>query len=140
MKIAGAVYFPNDCHLPPGRFMHSMRQRLAKSGVEFRWSTEVTHFQRSGNRIEGIETAQGTLRGDEYVLCGGSWSSVIGQQLDLRLPMQAGKGYSLTCRSRNTFRDLRDLMRSACCRNAMGDTLRFGGTMEIAGLNEHIIR
>jgi D-amino-acid dehydrogenase len=139
MKIAGAVYFPNDCHLPPGRFMHSMRQRLAKSGVEFRWSTEVTHFQRSGNRIEGIETAQGTLRGDEYVLCGGSWSSVIGQQLDLRLPMQAGKGYSLTLPKPQYLPEICAILCEArVAVTPMGDTLRFGGTMEIAGLNEDI--
>ena len=61
MNIAGGVYFPNDCHLPPARFMHTMRERLTKSDVEFRWSTEVMGFRRDGNRVEGIETVRGEL-------------------------------------------------------------------------------
>ena len=139
MNIAGAVYFPNDCHLPPGRFMHSMRDRLAKSGVEFRWNTEVTHFQRSGNRIEAVDTTGGALRGDEYVLCGGSWSSVIGRQLDLKLPMQAGKGYSLTLPKPRLLPEICAILCEArVAVTPMGNTLRFGGTMEIAGLNENI--
>ena len=139
MSVAGGVYFPNDCHLSPARFMHSMRERLAKSGAEFRWNTDATGFQRSGNRIEAIETAQGTLRGDEYVLCGGSWSSLIAQQLGLNLPMQAGKGYSLTLPKPRQLPEICAILSEArVAVTPMGNTLRFGGTMEIAGLNEDI--
>jgi len=139
MNIAGGVYFPNDCHLPPARFMQSMRERLAKSGVEFRWKTDATGFQRSGNSVEAIETAQGTLRGDEFVLCGGSWSSVIGRQLGLKLPMQAGKGYSLTLPKPRQLPEICAILSEArVAVTPMGDSLRFGGTMEIAGLNEDI--
>jgi D-amino-acid dehydrogenase len=139
MNIAGGVYFPNDCHLSPARFMHSMRERLTKSGVEFRWNTDATGFQRNGNRIEAIETAQGTLSGDEFVLCGGSWSSMIGRQLGLTLPMQAGKGYSLTLPKPRLLPEICAILCEArVAVTPMGSNLRFGGTMEIAGLNEDI--
>jgi len=139
MNVAGGVYFPNDCHLSPARFMHSMRERLAKSGVEFRWNTDATGFQRSGNRIEGIETARGALPGDEYVLCGGSWSSLTARQLGLNLPMQAGKGYSLTLPKPRQLPEICAILCEArVAVTPMGNTLRFGGTMEIAGLNEDI--
>ena len=139
MNIAGAVYFPNDCHLPPARFMHSMRERLAKSGVQFSWGANVTNFQRNGNRIDAIDSSQGTLRGDEYVLCGGSWSTRIARQLELKLPMQAGKGYSLTLPTpRYLPNTCAILCEARVAVTPMGNALRFGGTMEIAGLNEDI--
>jgi D-amino-acid dehydrogenase len=139
MKVAGAVYFPKDGHLSPDRFMHSMRERLAKSGVEFCWNSEVTEFQRSGDRIDAIMTTRGTLRAGEYVLCGGSWSSPIARQLRLKLPMQAGKGYSVTLPKPRLLPELCAILTEArVAVTPMGERLRFGGTMEIAGLNEHI--
>jgi D-amino-acid dehydrogenase len=139
MNIAGAVYFPKDCHLSPDRFMHSMRERLAKSGVEFRWNSEVTEFQRTGDRVDTIKTTQGALRADDYVLCGGSWSSTIARQLGLKLPMQAGKGYSVTLPKPRLLPELCAILTEArVAVTPMGERLRFGGTMEIAGLNEDI--
>ncbi len=49
-----------------------------------------------GDRIEAVTTTHGERTADEYVICGGSWTSEIARQLKLDLPMQAGKGYSLT--------------------------------------------
>ena len=142
MDIVGAVYFPGDCHLSPNRFMHSMRERLAKSGVEFSWNAPVMGFQRNGDRIEAINSSgshASGLRADEYVLCGGSWSSSLARQLSLNLPMQAGKGYSLTLTNpRRLPRTCAILTEARVAVTPIGDTLRFGGTMEIAGLNEHI--
>src|SRR5437762_14344756 len=35
LDIAGAVYFRDDCHLIPARFMSVLKQQLAKLGVKF---------------------------------------------------------------------------------------------------------
>jgi D-amino-acid dehydrogenase len=139
MDIVGSVYFPKDCHLTPSRFMAWLRQGLEKLGVKFSWQTEVTGWRVNQHRIEAVHTRNGDLSADEYVLCGGSWSPVIARALQLKLPLQAGKGYSLTL---PTPRQLPTLC--AICTEArvavtpMGSALRFGGTMEIAGLNEEI--
>jgi D-amino-acid dehydrogenase len=53
--------------------------------------------------------------------------------------MQAGKGYSLTLPSpRQLPRICAIFTEARLAVTPMGDTLRFGGTMEIAGLNEDI--
>jgi len=46
--------------------------------------------------IESIRVGNSDLSFGEYVLAAGSWSGVLGKKLGLKLPMQAGKGYSFT--------------------------------------------
>ncbi len=139
MDIAGSVYFSQDCHLVPQRFMAWLRDLLEKEGVAFRWSTEATGWRVDGERIAALLTARGEISGDEYVLCGGSWSPAIASGLGLRLPMQAGKGYSLTIPKPRRFPAIPSLLIEArVAVTPMGEALRVGGTMEIAGLDESI--
>ena len=139
MDVAGGVFFPKDCHLSPGRFMASLKRRCDQSGVRFVWSTEVVGFKRDGRRIVEATTATGGFEADEFVLCGGSWSPVLGRELGLKIPMQAGKGYSLTLPAPRELPQICSIFTEArVAVTPMGRTLRFGGTMEIAGLDETI--
>ncbi len=139
MDVAGGVYFPKDCHLSPARFMGALLLRLKGAGATFRWGTEVRGWRVSSGTVTAVETRAGRVEGDEFVLAGGSWSPGTGAGLDLDLPMQAGKGYSLTLeRPRQLPRICAIFTEARVAITPMGGTLRFGGTMEIAGLNEDI--
>jgi D-amino-acid dehydrogenase len=139
MDIAGSVYFPGDCHLSPNRFMSAMRDRLEKSGVKFLWGDAVSAGHTRGGRLEALKTGTGEIRADEFVLCGGSWSPQFARQLGLKLPMQAGKGYSLTLpKPRQLPQTCAILTEARLAVTPIGSALRFGGTMEIAGLSEEI--
>ena len=139
MDIAGAVYFPKDCHLSPGRFMRSLEDRLTKAGASLHWETEVTGFVKSGSRLAAVQTSRGEIAADEIVLAGGSWSPLLAKELALRIPMQAGKGYSLTLPQPRQLPEICSIFTEArIAVTPMNGTLRFGGTMEIAGLNEDI--
>lgn len=135
---AGAVFWPEDAHVSPGLFMKSLRQRLA-STVELRSDTEVTGWSTSGGRVESVSTTRGAVKGDEYVVCGGAWSPAVVKSLGIKLPLQAGKGYSLTLPhpKKKPSRPM-ILMEGRVAVTPMGDSLRFGGTMEIAGNDESI--
>lgn len=139
MDVAGSVLFPKDCHLVPGKFMAALKHRLDQAGVVFQWDTEVTEIVRSSKQIKEVRTDKGTFSADEYVLAGGSWSPLLAQQLGLHIPMQAGKGYSLTLAKPRQLPQLCSIFTEArVAVTPMGETLRVGGTMEIAGLNEDI--
>lgn len=139
MDVVGSIYFPKDCHLSPGRFMAGLKNQCDGLGVRFVWEAEVTNFTRHGSRITSVATAKETFELDEVVLAGGSWSPIVGEELGLRIPMQAGKGYSLTVHKPRQLPALCSILTEArVAVTPMGDTLRFGGTMEIAGLNEDI--
>lgn len=139
MDVLGSVYFPKDCHLVPHRFMETLHTEATRAGATFQWGTDVTGWRRDGTRLRAVTTSLGEIEGDEFVLCGGSWSPVVARELGLRLPTQAGKGYSLTvAQPRQLPRICAIFTEARVAVTPMDAALRFGGTMEIAGLNEDI--
>ncbi|QYM79676.1 FAD-dependent oxidoreductase [Horticoccus luteus] len=134
MKVVGAVYFPGDAHLSPRKFVPVMAARAREAGVAFRWETTVRGWATAGGRVTGVATSTGLLTADEYVIATGSWAGDTVTGLRLRVPMQAGKGYSLTlARPRWQLTKSLILTERRVAVTPMGETLRFGGTMEISG-------
>ncbi|HAV63521.1 MAG TPA: FAD-dependent oxidoreductase [Verrucomicrobiales bacterium] len=139
MDILGSVYFPEDAHLSPNRFMVQLEQLVVKAGVDVRWQTEVSSFELTGERIGGVRSDKQSFTGDEFIIAGGAWSSRLGRQLGLKLPMQAGKGYSLTIERPRQLPELSYIFTEArLAVTPMMGALRVGGTMEIAGLDTSI--
>ena len=86
------------------------------------------------DRADGAE-----LVADEYVVCAGIWSQEIVRDLGIRIPMQAGKGYSLTLESPASLpRVCAILSEARVAMTPMGSALRFAGTMELTGIDEGI--
>ncbi len=141
MDVAGAVYFPQDRHLTPDRFVTQMQDRLTAMGVDFVWNTEAAGWRiERGRHVRALVDRGGReIEGDEFVLCGGSWTPVIARGLGLTLPIEAGKGYSVTLPKPRRIPAICAILSEArVAVTPLGGALRFAGTMEIAGLNEDI--
>ena len=139
MAVAGAVYFPKDAHFTPQAYMAALQRQTEKIGVQFEWNSEVQNLVIRDGKIAAVSAQRGEFSGDEVVLCGGSWSPLLARELGLKIPIQAGKGYSLTLPQPRELPRLCSIFTEArMAITPMGAALRFGGTMEIAGLNEDI--
>ncbi|TAL07106.1 MAG: FAD-dependent oxidoreductase [Verrucomicrobia bacterium] len=139
MDVSGGIYFPKDCHLTPNRFMAALQAECERLGVQFVWNAEVRRLAALGDQLAAVKTEQGEFDFDELVLCGGSWSPLLARELGLKIPIQAGKGYSLTLPKPPQLPQLCSIFTEArVAVTPMGSSLRIGGTMEIAGLNEDI--
>ena len=139
MDVAGSVYVAQDCNLDPSRLMDSLQRRCASAGVELRWQSEVNGYSTRGSRITSLKTEREELAADEFVICAGVWTDGIGRELGLRLPMQAGKGYSLTLtKPARAPKACALLTEARVAVSPMNGKLRFGGTMELAGIDESI--
>lgn len=139
MDIAGAVWFPQDCHLAPDRFMACLQRSVESAGAEVRFDAEVTGWRVESRKLAAVQTARGESSGDEFVICGGAWSPDIARGLRLALPMQAGKGYAVTLAQPRQLPKICSIFTEArVAATPMGGALRFGGTMEIAGLNHTV--
>jgi D-amino-acid dehydrogenase len=139
VNVAGAIYFPIDAHISPRLLVPALTALLKEMGVTFLWNTSVYGWRAEGGRIGGVSTTAGDLVADEYVLTGGSWSPAMVQGLGIRLPMQAGKGYSLTMdRPRFHLKMPMIFTERRVAMTPMGEKLRFGGTMEITGHDDRI--
>jgi D-amino-acid dehydrogenase len=139
MNIAGSVFFPIDCHLAPHRLMATLTRLARERGVRFAWNTPVNGWRTLGGRLVAARTSDGEIEGDEFVLAGGAWSPEMLAGLGLRLPMQAGKGYSVTLASPRSAPTIPAIFSEArIAVTPMAGAVRFGGTMELSGLNSVI--
>ncbi|MGH8665214.1 MAG: NAD(P)/FAD-dependent oxidoreductase [Burkholderiales bacterium] len=140
MDVAGAVHFPQDCNVVPERLIAGLQRRLSAHGVRFAWNTEAVGWQLDGDRVAAVKLgAEAEIRADAFVLAAGSWSSELARGLGLKLPLQAGKGYSLTlAQPRRSPRICAVLAEARVAVSPMGGALRFGGTMEMCGLDESV--
>ncbi|MES2596365.1 MAG: FAD-dependent oxidoreductase [Verrucomicrobiota bacterium] len=139
MDVCGSVYFPKDCHLSPARFIEVLEAELVRLGVSFMWETEVSGFEVEGQTLRAVKTSKGDVECHEVVLCSGVWSAELAKELGLKIPMQAGKGYSLTVKNPKQLPDLCSICTEArLAVTPMDGALRVGGTMEMAGLDESI--
>src|SRR5205823_13734337 len=131
MAIAGSVYFPADSHLAPERLMPVLAREVERAGVQVSYDTSVNGWRSTADRIEGLHTNRGTeLTADEYVVCAGIWSQHIARDLGIKIPMQAGKGYSLTMQSPAPLPRVCSILSEArVAMTPMGSALRFAGTM-----------
>jgi D-amino-acid dehydrogenase len=139
MSIVGSVYYPLDCHLTPARLIEALRGRLVSAGVSLCWNTPVESFRREGSRVSAALAGGRSFEADEFVLTAGVWSDDLARQLNLNIPMQAGKGYSLTLPNPPQLPKTPMILTEArVAVTPMGSSLRLGGTMELAGIDTRI--
>lgn len=139
MDVAGAVYYPNDCHLSPSEFLAALEAELKKMDVEIRRGCAVTEWSVRGGKVSSLKANTVEETADEFVLCGGVWSRTIARQFGLNLPLQAGKGYSVTLDSPRELPNLCSiLVEGRVAVTPMNGKLRFGGTMELTGIDTSI--
>lgn len=138
LNIKGAVYYDSDAHMTPHEFMESMYAFLEKKGVTFYTNEEVTDLKIQGGKVTTVATQERTLQADEVILAAGSWSSVLAKKLDLKIPIQAGKGYRINVQRPLDIKMPGILMEAKVAVTPMNGLTRFAGTMEIGGINHNI--
>jgi D-amino-acid dehydrogenase len=136
---AGGWYYPQDRHLRPDRLVSSWLQRLREMGVQIRGGVRVDGLL-GRERAEGIRAEGGEqIRSDAVVMAAGAIMPQFAKLLGCRLPIQPGKGYSITmprpgrCPRRPLiFQDHKVAV------TPMESGYRIGSTMEFAGYDTSI--
>ncbi len=137
--VTGSVLYPGDAHLHPNMLVSGLKKYLLEKGVRIDAETEVTSFVTTKNTITEVVTSKGRMKADEVILAGGAWSQDIARMLSLNLPIQAGKGYSITLPEPDKRLRIPTILTEArVAMTPMHRQLRIGGTMEIGGINQTI--
>lgn len=139
--VIGALYGKEDALVVPDRFVKGLAKLAESDGVRIMTGTEAMGFRTQGSRVTAIETTRGTVAADTVVLAAGAWSPGVGRTLGLRVPIQPAKGYSLTYRRPARAPAIPLLpAEGRFSVTPMGEFLRFGGTLELAGMDLSINR
>lgn len=94
--LAGAYYYESDSHLRPDRLNTVWSGRLEKDGVGFVENCRVDAVETLADKVTGLFTPQGKMTADHYVFAAGAWSSNFAESLGCKIPVEPGKGYSVT--------------------------------------------
>jgi len=132
--LAGGHWHSGDARLRPDRYVAELARAVRAAGGGIVEHSAVQGFRSEGGRIVAVGTARGEIAADEVLLALGAWSPQIGRQLGLRLPIQPGKGYSITyALPRQAPRIPLVLQERSVCVTAWGSGYRLGSTMEFSG-------
>lgn len=139
--VAGGEFHPGDAHLRPNRFVAGLERLVREAGGVIDTDTTVTSLRMADRRIAAVITDRGEFRAERIVLAMGAWSPHLAAHLRVRLPMQPGKGYSLTT-SRPELCPRRPLTlhEDSVCVTFWEDGFRLGSTMEFSGYSEGVNR
>ena len=134
----GAIHYECDGHTTPTEFMPKMVAYLKKAGVIVKTNEEVLDLKTSKGKINELRTNLETYHPDEVVLSAGSWSGELSKKLNLKLPLQAGKGYRINVARDTGITMPAILMEAKMAVTPMKGFTRFAGTMEFSGINDTI--
>ena len=138
MEVAGAFMYESDAHTTPELFMNNLKNHLMSRGVKFFLDTVVSSFQKKEKKIETLNTNKGIFKADEFVIATGAWTEGILKELGIKLSIQAGKGYSFDVQHITGLSIPAILSEAKVAVTPMSGYTRFGGTMEISGINSKI--
>ncbi len=137
-KIAGGLRLPGDETGDCFKFTNRLAEMARAAGVTFKFGVSITALDKQGDKIVAVETSQGRITAEAFVLALGSYSPMLAKPLGLTLPVYPVKGYSITVpivdESRAPVSTIMDeTYKIAITR--LGDCIRVGGMAEIAGFD-----
>lgn len=139
--VVGGLLHPGDARLRPDRYAAELARRVVELGGVIETGARIDRFGTANGRIDDVHSSRGTFHGDEVVMALGAWSPLLAKTLDLRLPMQPGKGYSLTySRPVRAPRHALVLREASVCVTTWASGYRLGSTMEFSGYAEGLNR
>lgn len=94
--LAGAYFYPGDTSVRPDRLNASWVQQLRDRDVAFIEECRLIGVRKSGGKVIGLNTSRGEMKADQVVFAAGAWSPLLSKELECPIPIEQGKGYSVT--------------------------------------------
>jgi D-amino-acid dehydrogenase len=152
-EVAGGILVGQDRHVKPESLLAGLHLRLQEMGVEIHSGVAVTGVRHRAGTVSGfvrdrsrrarsavvLVTTTGEVSGDQFVLTAGAWSGALADVFGVSLPIQGGKGYSITI-DRPAWQPAHALYldEARVALSPFDGQVRIGGTMEFSGLDTRV--
>jgi len=139
--FAGGVYAPGDEAGDAGRFCRALMDVCENElGVRTHTGVQVRRIVRDNGSISGLDTSEGQMGADHYVLAAGPDAEALGRTAGLHLPIYPIKGFSITLPARQgapavNITDAANKM--VFCR--LGERFRVAGFAEFARGDKRVV-
>ncbi|MEV5538886.1 FAD-dependent oxidoreductase [Saccharopolyspora shandongensis] len=130
--VAGGVHARDEIHVRPESVVAGLHAALESRGVEVRRRVRVLGVERDGSRWSAV-TSAGPERADRVVVAAGAWTGEILRGLGVAVPLQPGKGYSVTATGTGPApRHAMKLLEANVACTPFAGGLRISGMFELA--------
>ena len=139
--LAGGIHMPSDETGDAYKFTDLLSQLCHAMGVKFHYGSNIQRINADGLSLKGVQTDQGMLEADAYVMALGSYSPLLLRPLDIDVPIYPTKGYSVTVPTAGhngapTVSIMDTDQRMVFTR--LGDRMRVAGKAEVLGYDTAI--
>ena len=141
-RMAGAIYTPSESAVDCRKLCEQLAQLLESRGARIQYACMLQKFQQESGKITALQTSQGLVHADHFVLASGWESALHASTLGIRIPVYPLKGYSITLEA-DTAPDtaptisVTDTTRKVVFAR-IGSRLRVAGMVEIVGNDTRI--
>jgi len=137
--VSGGWFYRQTAVLRPERLLSELRRILLSRGVRILENCPVQTFRQENDLAAAIVTGDAELPADAFVLATGAWAPSFENVLGCKLPIQPGKGYSVTMDRPQIFPGIPCFFEEQrMVSTPWPDACRLGGTMEFSGFDTHL--
>ena len=137
--VKAGIYLEQERQVRPESLVTGYLKRLLDEGADVRVATQIGGFEYSQGRIVGARNGDEVIEGDEFVIAAGAHSGRLARTLGCRVPIEAGKGYSVHHEPAPvSFSHALYLYEARVGATSFDGAVRFAGTMEFSGINDRL--
>ena len=137
--MVGGIFFPDDAHFRPDAYCAELVRVVRELGGVIEEHCEVQALHCFAGKIQTVQTNQGNYEAENVVMAMAVWSAAMAKSIDLNLPIQPGKGYSITYNSPAIIpKTPLVLAERSVCVTAWPSGYRLGSTMEFSGFDDKL--
>jgi len=137
--IAGGILFAEEGHCDGRQFVEAVAGAAAAAGADVRVGQPVHELRRGGDKIVSVHAGPESFTPGTVVLAAGAWSRGLADQVGLRIPLEAGKGYHVDLEAMPSDPRVPIFISEArVIATPLEGRLRLSGTLELSGLDTSI--
>jgi 4-methylaminobutanoate oxidase (formaldehyde-forming) len=91
--VVGGIHIPSDGYANAVDITQALAKGARTGGAKIFENTKVTKIRHNGDRITGVDTAEGSIDADYVVICGGMWTRDLAASIGVAAPLHACEHY-----------------------------------------------
>lgn len=131
-----ALWMPDVAHVRNPRLGQALRASLERLGVKIRNHCPVTGWRLAGRRVSAVETPDGPVAAENFVVASGAWSGQLLESTGLHLPIQPVRGQMLLFKGPPGLVSRILLYKGRYAIPRQDGRILFGSTMEYTGFDK----
>ena len=141
-NVSGGYWLPQERSVRPDTLVRGLIDYLQERGVEVRRDTPVSGIETNDGKATAVFAGGQRIPAETVVVAAGAWTPRLLKPLRVRVPIEAGKGYSIDLAPAPALpapvgRPLY-LHETRVAITPLADMIRLAGTMELSGLNHDV--